>query len=511
MKIKSRIYLVVILSVLLIISIIFYSLFAYQTIKRETSLSQIASQFRSDLSELDVVMYEYLLHGETRMKVQWLSKYDSMWNYVTELNFSIDSGLILLPEPAIKKSSTWIEFEKMITIFTSIVDNDALIEQTKDSEIQMDKYIYLKERLVSQLLVTSQIVSSDFATIEENAIQRTRSAQDQTINIIIVMTFVVALLVMGIGVWSARSISEPLTDLMKGTSKLAEGNFSHKIKPQSNDELGQLAKEFDSMRVRIQKSNKNLKKYNVELESRVKSRTSELNESNKKTERYARSLEKANDLKDLFTDIMHHDMKNPITVLKAMTDVKLIKKEPGDLKYLKMVSENIDRMQNIVDFASEYAVIMSHKKLPKENLDLKIILAQAVKDVHSRAVNAGMKITNKVQKSMPIHANKMLSEIFLNFMTNAIKYARNGKSIIVDAHATKNNYIIHIIDFGVGVPDKYKKTIFSRFDRAEARGIKGSGLGLGIVKKIVHLHKGDVWVEDNPAGGSIFVVQLPKK
>ncbi|MBI5253168.1 MAG: HAMP domain-containing histidine kinase [Euryarchaeota archaeon] len=62
-----------------------------------------------------------------------------------------------------------------------------------------------------------------------------------------------------------------------------------------------------------------------------------------------------------------------------------------------------------------------------------------------------------------------------------------------------------------GGEDEYKQKIFDRFARIEKGGVKGTGLGLAIVKRIVDLHQGRAWVEDNPEGGSVFYVELPKK
>ncbi len=59
--------------------------------------------------------------------------------------------------------------------------------------------------------------------------------------------------------------------------------------------------------------------------------------------------------------------------------------------------------------------------------------------------------------------------------------------------------------------DEYKEMIFRRFDQTKKEGVKGSGIGLAIVKKIIDLHAGRVWVEDNPEGGSVFKVEISNK
>jgi len=71
--------------------------------------------------------------------------------------------------------------------------------------------------------------------------------------------------------------------------------------------------------------------------------------------------------------------------------------------------------------------------------------------------------------------------------------------------------MVSVKDRGNIIPDESKEIIFERFKRIEKRGVKGTGLGLSIVKRIVDIHKGKVWVEDNPEGGNIFLVRIPAK
>jgi signal transduction histidine kinase len=92
-----------------------------------------------------------------------------------------------------------------------------------------------------------------------------------------------------------------------------------------------------------------------------------------------------------------------------------------------------------------------------------------------------------------------------------VKYAPKGKRIIIDSIDTGEFWRIRVIDFGEGISDADKPRIFDRFLRIEKKGVKGSGLGLAIAERIVELHKGRIWVEDNPEGGAVFVVEIPKR
>ena len=111
---------------------------------------------------------------------------------------------------------------------------------------------------------------------------------------------------------------------------------------------------------------------------------------------------------------------------------------------------------------------------------------------------------------MPTRANKIIEDVFANLISNAIKYASQGKRVVVDGKERHDLWTIRVVDFGAGIKDADKKLVFERFQRRNKMGVKGSGLGLAIARKIVELHKGRIWVEDNPEGGAVFIVEIPK-
>jgi len=105
----------------------------------------------------------------------------------------------------------------------------------------------------------------------------------------------------------------------------------------------------------------------------------------------------------------------------------------------------------------------------------------------------------------------MIEDVFLNLISNTIKYSPFGSRIELDIQERGDRWVVSVKDFGEGIPEENKKKLFSRFERLGKEGIKGMGLGLAIAQRIVDLHGGHIWVEDNPDGGSIFYVSLPKE
>ncbi len=226
------------------------------------------------------------------------------------------------------------------------------------------------------------------------------------------------------------------------------------------------------------------------------------------TREYARKLKEANYMKDIFTDVLKHDILNPVGI--ALNAVNFALEERPNDKNLQIIKKNLLRVIEIVENASKLSKIESTEKLELQKMDLKRIIDGIVKDFEPLLDKNCMVIENKIDRSIPVMANPIISEIFTNYISNAIKYAKCGGKIIIDAVDEGNYWKIRVIDFGPGVPDKYKKVIFERFKRAKKEGIRGLGLGLAIVKRIAELHGGEVGVDDNPEGGSIFWVRLPK-
>ena len=89
-------------------------------------------------------------------------------------------------------------------------------------------------------------------------------------------------------------------------------------------------------------------------------------------------------------------------------------------------------------------------------------------------------------------------------------YSPAGNKIEVSIIDEKEHCKIYVKDWGYGIKDEDEAKLFTRFLRVNKKGVKGTGLGLAIVKRVVDLHGGKVWIEDNPEGGSVFYLEIPK-
>ena len=225
----------------------------------------------------------------------------------------------------------------------------------------------------------------------------------------------------------------------------------------------------------------------------------------------AERLRESNRLKDLFIDIVRHDLLNPASVIRYYTSY-LQECETDPTKkdcYLKIEGVN-NRLMDLIRNASKYSRLEEMARVDCQRLDLGTMLLDALAVHEHRLKEAGMAVNYLPRGEYPITANPMLEDVFTNIVANAIKYAREGKKLEIDVLDEGGNWLVQVRDFGKGIPDKDKPQIFTRFTRLKKEGVEGSGLGLAIVKRLVDLHKGLIWVEDNPAGGSVFCVRLPK-
>jgi signal transduction histidine kinase len=227
--------------------------------------------------------------------------------------------------------------------------------------------------------------------------------------------------------------------------------------------------------------------------------------------RYAIELEESNRLKELFIDIMHHDLLNPLNVANGYVELFLEdESHPRKKSYLETIKRNLVKGMELIDNATKFSKLESMKYIEFEEIDLKMVIGEAIENLTPMATRAGMSIENDILESMPAKANKIIEDVFINVISNAIKYAPEGKKIVVEGKDKGKFWSVRIKDFGAGVKDAEKTQIFERFHREEKKGVKGSGLGLAIARKIVELHNGRIWVEDNPEGGAVFVVEIPK-
>lgn len=254
---------------------------------------------------------------------------------------------------------------------------------------------------------------------------------------------------------------------------------------------------------------KKLKEYSEQLEQRVEERTKE--------------LKKANKLKDLFSDIMRHDILNPLGVIKGVAQHLSQLEEFKGRKEIEVILRNAERIERLIESSSKYSKLSTIEKLDFYEMDLDKALKDVIRAIKPLADQKGISIEYKSLAKSIAKVNPIIQDVFSNLLSNAIKYSPSNSTITVAIEDLGEKWQITVRDQGIGIPDEYKEKVFERFIRADKKGVKGTGLGLAIVKRTMDLHKGEVWVEDNiveytdekgrskkKKQGSVFYVIIPK-
>ncbi|MFI5302516.1 MAG: ATP-binding protein, partial [Polyangiales bacterium] len=227
--------------------------------------------------------------------------------------------------------------------------------------------------------------------------------------------------------------------------------------------------------------------------------------------RVAAELVETNRLKDVFTDVLRHDLLTPINAIAISTQLLLdAETDPRKIEILERLKRSTRNLVEMTENAAKLESVVSLRAPEFVVADPVQLLRSVLSDFGYALEEKHLTLTDRSDERFVASFHPAIREVFLNLVSNAIKYSPAGARIEVGVEEHEESWRIVVKDQGVGVPELHKQKIFNRFERLEKQGVRGSGLGLTIAKQIVDLHGGKVWVEDNPSGGSVFMVQLPK-
>ncbi len=228
-------------------------------------------------------------------------------------------------------------------------------------------------------------------------------------------------------------------------------------------------------------------------------------------EKHSRELEEVSRYRQVFADVMHHDLQGPLSNVDGFAAVLQERSAGGeDGTLLERIRVNIARARTILEEATKLTLLESYSGIETEDVDLAVLLREAAVSLRDMAADARVTMELALPPSMPSSASRIISQVFDNLVSNALKYASGGGRIRVEGEDAGSRWRIRVVDFGSGIPDGEKEQLFLRFQRKEKGGVKGSGLGLAISRRICELHGTSIWIEDNPEGGAVFVFEVPK-
>jgi signal transduction histidine kinase/CheY-like chemotaxis protein len=217
--------------------------------------------------------------------------------------------------------------------------------------------------------------------------------------------------------------------------------------------------------------------------------------------------------KDEFISIASHELKTPLTSIKAY--VQLLEREAeGNQHFLPYVTRTltqIKKLDSLIADLLDISKIESGKlEFTKKDFDFEAMLSSVTEMV--KQSNPDYEVERKGRVDIPIYGDEgRLEQVLTNFVSNAIKYSPNSKKIVIESSVSDGQLRVSVKDFGIGISKKEQEKLFDKFYRAEGTApfFQGLGIGLYICAEILDRHNGSFGVESEPEKGSTFFFIIP--
>jgi len=251
------------------------------------------------------------------------------------------------------------------------------------------------------------------------------------------------------------------------------------------------------------KNNNSRKKSNKVLASQkeeISAQAEELRAINHK-------LVELDEFKQNMTSMIIHDLKNPLNALLNISPQKMV-------NYTEQIRSYAQQMQrlvlNILDVQKFEEAQIS---LDKRTLHISSLVENALSQTHFLISQKNIVITKDVQKDIFVYVDQeMIERVFVNLLTNAIKYSSFNQEIQIIVHKNNEQVYCCVRDFGVGIPEDKLHLVFNKFVQMEARsssGMRSTGLGLTYCKMAIEAHHGIMGVSSSQGKGSDFWFKIP--
>ncbi len=229
----------------------------------------------------------------------------------------------------------------------------------------------------------------------------------------------------------------------------------------------------------------------------------------------AKLLKQVDNLKQNFISLMSHDLKTPVAKISGIADILKIKfkNTPEQMELIDNVVDSTKELNNFINSILDLTKIESQNlTMRKESKDVNNTIENIIAKLEFEATNKEIKIECDLSPLYPIQIDTVLmNRVISNLIENAIKYAGKGKTIWIKTWDDPNWVYVEIKDNGVGIGPEDLAHIFDKFYRVKndsTHAIKGSGLGLYLVKYFIELHNGVITATSGLGQGTSFIIKL---
>jgi signal transduction histidine kinase len=242
----------------------------------------------------------------------------------------------------------------------------------------------------------------------------------------------------------------------------------------------------------------------------------ELQTAHAEVERNVRELERAYKDMESFSYVASHDLKAPLITIEGFSNILLEDyAEMLDDKgrdFLMRINNNTKRMKQLIADLLAFSRI-STKEVRKAEFNMEALAQKLINELNPTVGERDIKFEVK-QLPSAYGDLPMIKQVFLNFLSNAIKFTqtRDNAMIEVGGYSENNENVYYVRDNGMGFDMQFSDRLFGLFQRIHSsQEVEGTGIGLVIVKNIIEKHGGRVWAEGKPDEGAIFYFTLPVK
>ena len=278
--------------------------------------------------------------------------------------------------------------------------------------------------------------------------------------------------------WFTFIIARPITQVSEAIRGLGEGQFARPIRIEGPGDMVRLGAQLDWLRERL-----------VTLEAQ----------------------------KTRFLQHISHELKTPLTALREGSDL-LYSGVVGNLnaeqrEIARILQENSIELRKLIEGLLNYSAVHAQASyLDAKIVQLREVVRRVVNDRKLPIVAKGIRIELNCEHVTAYCDEEKIRVVLDNLMSNAVRYSPERGLISIKLYKERGDAVFEVLDEGPGIPPHERERIFDAFYRgtdAPVAAIKGSGLGLSIVKEYVHLHKGRIEVLEGP--GAHFRVRIPRK
>jgi len=287
----------------------------------------------------------------------------------------------------------------------------------------------------------------------------------------------IVLLAAGLSLPLARRLVRPIKALAAATDRLAAGEFSTRVAVTSSDELGQLARGFNSLALTLEKNEQARRQWVADIS---------------------------------------HELRTPLAILRGEVEAIQDGVRPANPDAIDSLHGEVLRLERLVDdlyqlSLSDLGALTYHK----EELELEPLLSSVLASYRSQFAARGIALETGIPrtgKAVVFGDPERMRQLFANLLDNTLKYTDPGGTVAVRLADHEGRVIIDMEDSAPGVPDSELGRLFERLYRVEAsrnRAAGGAGLGLAICRNIVEAHAGTIDARPSPLGGLWIRVELP--